>query len=141
MTSFKTTYKAEAEKGIARLTPMPPLVENDLAALPEAVQHYLRYTGTLGKPRVLNMHAVISGKMKLAQKGRWMDISAEQYNFFDQPTRLFSISSSLFGVPFVGLHRYCGDRATMNIKLASLIPVVDASGPLMTKGGNRDALQ
>jgi hypothetical protein len=134
MTSFKTTYKTEAEQGIARLTTVPPLVENDLAALPDAVQNYLRYTGALGKPQVQNMHAVISGEMKLTENGRWMSITAEQYNFFDQPTRLFSISSSLFGIPIAGLHRYCGDMATMNIKLASLIPVVHASGPLMTKG-------
>jgi hypothetical protein len=134
MTSFKTTYKTEAEKGIARLTTMPPLVENDLVALPDVVQNYLRYTGALGQPQVQNMHAAVSGRMKLTENGRWMQISAEQYNFFDQPTRLFYISSRLFGVPFAGLHRYCGDTATMNIKLASLIPVVDASGPLMTKG-------
>jgi hypothetical protein len=134
MTGFKTIFKTEATKGIDRLRTMPPLVENDLAVLPAAVQNYLRYTGALGKPRVQNVHAVFSGKMKLTENGKWMDFSAEQYSFYDQPTRLFFISSSLVGIPFAGLHRYCGNTATMNIQLASLIPVVNASGPLMTKG-------
>lgn len=134
MTSFKTTYKTEATKGIARLTTMPLLAEKDISFLPEPVQKYLRYIGAIGKPKVQNLHAEFSGKMKLTENGKWMHISAGQYNFYDQPTRLFYISSSLFGIPFDGLHLYCGNTATMNIKLASLIPVMNTSGPIMTKG-------
>ncbi len=134
MVSFKTTYKTEATKGIARLTTMPLLVEEDITFLPDPVQKYLRYVGAIGKPKVQNFHAAFSGKMKLTENGKWMDISAEQYNFYDQPTRLFYISSSMFGIPFDGLHLYSGNTATMKIKLASLIPVVNAYGPIMTKG-------
>lgn len=134
MASFKTTYKTEATKGIARLTTMPLLVEKDISFLPDPVQKYLRYIGAIGKPKVQNVHAVFSGKMKLTDNGKWMDISAQQYNFYDQPTRLFYISSRMFGIPFDGLHLYSGNTATMKIKLASLIPVVNAYGPIMTKG-------
>jgi hypothetical protein len=134
MASFKNTYKRESTQGIARLTTMPPLVEKDLAALPDPVQKYLRYTGAIGKPKIQNVHTVFSGKMKLQENGRWMPIHAEQYNFYDQPTRLFYISSRMFGIPFDGLHQYSGSAATMQIKLASVIPVVNAYGPIMTKG-------
>jgi hypothetical protein len=62
-----------------------------------------------------------------------MDFSSEQYNFFDDPTRLFLIESSLFGIPFNGLHLYAGRSATMQIKVASLFQVVDARGDTMTR--------
>ena len=134
MASFKTIYKQEATEGIARLKPMPDLTEKDLAHLPDPVQKYLRYSGAVCKPQVQNFHAVLSGKFKLQENGRWLNIHAEQYNFYDQPTRLFSISSRLFGIPIAGLHMYAGSAATFQIKLASLIPVVNAYGETMTKG-------
>jgi Family of unknown function (DUF6544) len=134
MARFKTTFKTEVTKGIARLTTMQPLVEKDIAFLPDPVQKYLRYIGAIGKPKVQNFHAAFSGKFKRTENGKWMDITAEQYNFYDQPTRLFYISSSMFGIPFEGLHIYSGNAATMKIQLASLIPVVNAYGPIMTKG-------
>jgi hypothetical protein len=134
MARFKNTYKREATQGMARLTTMQPLVEKDLTSLPDPVQKYLRYTGAIGKPKIQNVHAVFSGKMKLQENGRWMHFHAEQYNFYDQPTRLFYISSHMFGIPFDGLHLYSGSAATMQIKLASVIPVVHAYGPIMTKG-------
>ncbi len=134
MASFKTTFKTEVKKGLARLITMEPLVEKDIAFLPDPVQNYLRYIGAIDKPKVQNFHALLSGKMKRTENGKWMNISAEQYNFYDQPTRLFYISSSMFGIPFEGLHIYSGNAATMNIQLASLIPVVNAHGPIMTKG-------
>ena len=134
MASFKTIYTQEATEGIARFQPVPDLTEKDIAALPDPVQKYLRYSGAVGKPQVQNFHAVLSGKFKLHENSQWLNIHAQQYNFYDQPTRLFYISSRLFGIPFAGLHVYAGSAATMQIKLASLIPVVNAYGEMMTKG-------
>lgn len=128
MASFKTIYQREATKGIARLKSAPPLMEKDLACLPDPVQQYLRYTGAVGQPQVQNVHAVISGQMKLQENRPWLTIHAQQYNFYDQPSRFFYISSRLFGVPIAGLHVYSGSAATFQIKLASLIPVVNAYG-------------
>ncbi len=128
MARFKTTFQTEAKKGLARSTTIEPLVENDTALLPEPVQNYLRYVGAIGKPKVQNFHAVFAGQMKRTVKAALMDIAAEQYSFYDQPTRLFYISSRMFGIPFDGLHIYKGSSATMNIQLASPVPVVNASG-------------
>lgn len=134
MASFKTIYKHEATEGIARLKPVPDLTEKDIASLPDPVQKYLRYSGALGKPQVQNFHAVWSGQQKLQETRPWLNFHAEQYNFYDQPSRFFYISSRLFGIPFRGLHMYSGSAATFQIKLASLIPVVNAYGEIMTKG-------
>jgi Family of unknown function (DUF6544) len=134
MARFKTIYKREATAGIARLKPVPDLTEKDIAHLPDPVQKYLRYSGTLGKPQVQNLYAVISGRQKLQENRPWLTIHAQQYNFYDQPSRFFYITSRLFGIPFSGLHMYSGSAATFQIRLASLIPVVNAYGEIMTKG-------
>jgi hypothetical protein len=43
MARFKMTFNTEVTKGLARLTTMQPLVENDITFLPDPVQKYLRY--------------------------------------------------------------------------------------------------
>lgn len=63
-----------------------------------------------------------------------MVFRSEQYNFFDQPTRLFLMKATRYGLPVEGLHLFRGDSATMQIKLASLLQVVDAKGPKMNQG-------
>ena len=59
---------------------------------------------------------------------------AEQYNFVDEPARLFYLNGSMFMIPVQGYHRYVGPSATMRIKAAALVPVVDASGDEMNQG-------
>ena len=65
-----------------------------------------------------------------------MKLSSRQYNFFNDPARLYYIRSSLFGIPFDGLHAYTGTRATMKINLAFFIPVANASGGKMNQSEN-----
>ena len=58
-----------------------------------------------------------------------------QHNFFDQPrARVFLMEASRYGIPFVALHRYVGDAATMQVRVASLFDIVDARGPEMNQG-------
>ncbi len=83
-------------KGIARLTSMPLLVEKEIAPLPDPIQKYLCYVGAIGKPKIQNVPAEISGEMKQKEESSWMNIRAKQYNFYDQPTRIFYISSRRF---------------------------------------------
>jgi hypothetical protein len=63
----------------------------------------------------------------------WMAISAQQYDFFDVPARIFLIRSSLFDIPFDGLHVLSGDTASMRIRAASLMTVADAHGETMNR--------
>lgn len=46
----------------------------------------------------------------------------------------YIIKSTLFGIPFDGLHAYAGNNAAMKIKVASLLQVVDAKGEKMNQG-------
>jgi hypothetical protein len=63
-----------------------------------------------------------------------MPLLAEQYNFLNDPARLFYLEASMFMVPVQGYHRYVGSSASMKVKAAALVPVVDASGSEMNEG-------
>jgi len=132
--SFRDIYKTEAQRGINRRSQMPMVSESDIVHLPAPVQRYLRYAGAIGKPRIQNFRAKYSGQFRRTLSSGWMDFASRQYNFMDEPARIFLIESSLFGIPFDGLHLYVRSNATMQIKVASLFNVVDAKGPTMTKG-------
>jgi hypothetical protein len=136
LSRFEGRYKAEVLNRMKPGTTDPVLREEDLAHLPEPVRNYVRYTGAVGKPRIHNFRAVSTGSIKRSVKGAWMELSSRQYNFFDDPARLYYIRSSLFGIPFDGLHAYTGTQATMKINLAFFIPVADASGEKMNQSEN-----
>jgi len=107
--------------------------EADLRHLPAPVQTYLRYVGAVGKPKVVNFRAVSRGTMKRTMESDWMEITAEQHNFYDERARLFFIQSAIFGVPFDGLHAYVADSATMLIRVAAMVTVADARGATMNR--------
>lgn len=133
MPNFKKIYELETLKGLNRLSEISILTRSDVEHLPQIIKKYLTFCGCIGKPRVQNFHAEFIGRMKQKPNGNWMSIKASQYSFYDVQTRLFYIKSRLFGIPFDGLHLYVNGKATMNIKLASLISVVNSFGPVMDK--------
>lgn len=106
------------------------LTLDDLAPLPEPVQRYLMYSGAVNKPKVKNMRIVFEGEMR--QKGKdWFPFISRQYNFFDQPARLFFMKAKMFGITVPGYHRYTAGKASMDIRLFGMIPVSQHSGPIM----------
>jgi hypothetical protein len=131
LSRFRNPYTTEVQK---RLKPCPEdsvVREEDLAYLPGPVRNYLHFVGAVGKPKVCNFRAEGSGSLKRSPGSRWMDIAVQQYNFFDDPARLYYVRSSLFGIPFDGLHAYLCDNATMKINVAYFLPVIDAGGEKM----------
>ncbi|HEY6951193.1 MAG TPA: DUF6544 family protein [Bacteroidota bacterium] len=132
--SFHNLYTADVRKGLDRIGDMPLVTEDDIRQLPDPVRKYLRYTGAIGKPALRNFRARFAGQFRNGLEGRWMNFTSQQYNFFDVPTRLFFMEAHTFGVPLAGFHRYVDSSATMQIRAASLFTVVDARGPIMTKG-------
>jgi hypothetical protein len=80
---------------------------------------------------VQNFHARFHGQIRSGPDARWMSFSGEQYNFYDQLSRLFLMNASMFGIPFQAFHRFIGPSATMRVKVASVVTMVDARGPEM----------
>jgi len=131
--SFSNVYRAEVRKGLARAASTSLVAEEEITHLPPPVRKYLRYTGVIGKPHVWNMRVRCTGQLRAKMDGGWLNFESQQYNFFDKPTRLFFIESSMYGLPFDGLHAYIGPTATMQIKVAAAALVADARGPEMNQ--------
>ena len=136
LSRHRTIFKNEVQQQLRPVYDTSVLTEADIGDLPGPVQNYIRNMGAVGKPKIHNFWAVSSGSMKKTIKGNWMDISSTQYNFFDDPARLYYIQSSLFGIPFDGLHAYTGDSATMKINMAYFFKVADAKGEKMNQSEN-----
>lgn len=133
-TSLRAAYDRDVERGLARTAPPESISDADLAHLPEPVRGYLRTVGVVGQPRVHNFRARAHGRIRSGPDAPWIPLTAEQYNFVDEPARLFYLTGSMFAIPVQGYHRYVGPTATMRIKAAALVPVATAEGPEMDQG-------
>ena len=104
------------------------LEEADIKHLPLVVQKYLHYVGVVGKNKVYNARITLGGTIRSNANDPWMKLTSEQYNFFENPTRIFYIKACKMGIPAVGIHLYKDATATMKIKLAGMFTIVDAKG-------------
>lgn len=127
--NFERQYREEVRASLLQNQNVKPdtLSAEDLSHLPEPVRQYLYYSGVVNKPKVASMKAVFSAEMR--GKGLdWFRLTAEQYNFFDTPKRLFFLKAKVKGLPVLGYHVYKENKARMIVKMLSLLPVVDERG-------------
>ena len=132
------SYRAQYRRRVDAALTEPPyrgvVRESDLAHLPEPVATFVRRSGALGQPRVANFHACIHGRIRAGANKPWMSFTGEQVNTYGpEPTRLFFIDATMFGLPVDVLHVFTGASATMRVKACSLVPMVNARGPVMDR--------
>jgi len=115
--------------------PHPPLVtEAMLAGLPGPAQRYLRYAGVVGRPLVDTVRLRQRCRMRLAPNGMSFPLVAEQWYSVEPPGFIWDATVPVAGIPVVrGRDGYLEGHGLMVIKVGSLIPVVDASGPEMNQ--------
>ena len=131
--SFRSRFEAESTALLAReMAPAELVTEADLARLPALMQQYLRNGGAVGRPRIHNFRLTFSAQMRGSATDAWMQSTATQYEFFDPPVRLFHMTASKVGVPFDVFHRYAGNEATFQVRVAGVIPMVNKRGPGIT---------
>jgi Family of unknown function (DUF6544) len=129
--SFRARFEEDAAAGVARPVDAPSVTEADLQPLPGPVRRYLRATGVVGEPRVWNYRLRFRGRIRSGPDAAWMPFEARQQSFTDPPTRLFLMQARRAGLPVLAFHRLIGGRATMQVKIAGAIPIVDARGDVM----------
>jgi hypothetical protein len=128
-TTFRARFAHDRDAHLARPRGDALLVtEADLALLPPLMEAYLRRMGVVGRPRVHNMRVTFAAQMRSSGTSPWMAATATQYEFFDPPARLFHMKARRAGIPMDILHRYVGDAATFQVRIAGLMPVVDKHG-------------
>jgi len=110
------------------------LAEAEIQHLPRAVQKYLRLAGVVGKEKVMNFRAEFRGGIRSGPDEKYMSLRSVQYNFIENPTRLFHIVAKKMGVLVIGNHIYLDQKATMLIKILGLFTVSDAKGWQMDQG-------
>lgn len=133
--SYYSNYQKEVKTSLQQneYFPNSELTEMDIQQLPEPVQNYIRYTGSVGKPKVQNFKIEFKGKIRKDEQSEWMQFTSEQYNFMEIPTRLFFMHAVMKGLPVAGYHWYNNGEAFMDIRLLSLIKVQYQDGALMDK--------
>jgi len=109
------------------------VTDADLVGLPSAVRRYLRAAGIVGRPKPRAYELVFSGRIRGGPDETWMPFRAEQFSSCDGPVRLFSMRARRAGVPIGVYHRYVDGQAEMHVKLAGLLTLVDAHGPVMDR--------
>ncbi|MBI5169205.1 MAG: hypothetical protein HZA61_06930 [Candidatus Eisenbacteria bacterium] len=105
--------------------------EDELAHLPAPVRRYVAYTGAVGRAFPYEYRARFRGRIRGGPDAPWMPIEVEQVSFTNPPARLFFLRATMMGLPVIGLHRYVGAHATMDIRIAGVFPVMRARGPEM----------
>jgi hypothetical protein len=131
--SARAQFEKDVALGLARPLEAPRVTEADLAPLPEPVQHYLRAVGVVGNPRVQNYRLRFRGRIRSGPDTRWMPFEANQQSFADRPARLFLMHARMYGLPVEAFHRMIDGHATMRVKMAGVVPIVDARGDVMDR--------
>lgn len=134
ISQFEKTYKRDVQDNFLQNNTMTTdiITDADLQYLPEPVQRYLKYVGVVNKPQVKNVRIVFDGQMR--DKGKdWFPFTTEQYNFFDEPTRLFFMKAKMFGMTVPGYHHYMNANAVMDVRIFGLFSIVKKSGDAMNK--------
>lgn len=133
---MKKTYKKAVLEALERTRTIKNeiLSEKDIQHLPAIVQKYIHYSGSIGKEKVLNFRVEFSGGIRSTSGEDFMPLTSVQYNFTDQPTRLFYIVAKKKGIPAKGIHIYKDRTAIMLIKIFGLFTVVNARGKEMDQG-------
>lgn len=127
--SLRAEYEREAARVRARGATPTPIPEADLARLPDPVRRYLLASGGAQPARTGNFQAWFRGRIRGGPEAAWMAFTADQVEAFDEPVRLFYMDATRFGVPIQVLHVYRGSTATMRVRAAGLVTLVDAKGP------------
>lgn len=112
-------------------TPGELLNESDINSLPLPVQRYIRYSGALGKPKVVNFKVEFTGQIRKNEESPWMPLHSVQYNFLESSTRLFFMDATMMKLPVSGFHSFRNGTASMDIRLFSMIPVQYQEGKEM----------
>jgi hypothetical protein len=128
---LRSEYREAVQARLPEELEAPVVTEEDLAHLPEPAQRYLRVTGSVGKPVARNFRAVHRGRIRATPEDPWMEFTAEQHNFLDEPSRLFLMKARRGGLPVDVLHAFLRGSASMRVRLLSLFQIVHNRGAEM----------
>ena len=120
---FKTLYRNDVINGLKNSGTTSLLTLADIDHLPAPVKKYIIYSNSVGKPKVNYFYIEFTGQLRKNNQSSWMPFVSEQYNFMNDPARLFFLDATMYHLPVSGYHRYKNGEAFMDIRLFSLFKV------------------
>lgn len=101
-----------------------------LQNVPSAVQRWLNHIGMVGQSKIRNVHLKQKGLMKLEpDQKKWSPAIAEQYVTTEQPAFIWKVNMTMAPlIPVHGRDSFIDGEAEMQIKVATLFPVVNVTG-------------
>jgi hypothetical protein len=110
------------------------VTEAELAGLPEPVRRWLRYSGVVGTQRPRTVRLRQEGDFQLEGRG-WLPYQAEQYFTTNPPGFLWKLELQMAPLVSVrGRDQYRSGKASMQMRVLSLIPVADKAGGSLNQG-------
>lgn len=132
--SFAAEFQRDVAAALTARHDTGIVSEADLAPLPPPVQRYLRVVGAVGQPRIYNYRARWQGRIRSDSAAPWMPMVADQLSTVGPDAqRFFKLTARMKGVPADVYHRFTRSGASFRVRIASLIPSVNAAGPDMTR--------
>lgn len=131
--SSRADYERQVRERVGSPPPPSLITESDLSSMPLPVRRYLRVAGAVGRPRVRHFRASWRGRIRGGPDEPWMTFTAAQHNFVREPSRFFLMHARRSGLPVDVYHAFQNGAATMRVRLLSMIPLVNASGPELTR--------
>jgi hypothetical protein len=128
---FDHQIKTEVNRLFSETLKAKPTIVTEamLDGLPEPVKRYLRYTGVVGKSIPQTVRLKQRGKLRTNPARPWMNITAEEYYSINPPSFVWVASANQSGIPILrGRDLYRAGKGNMNIKLGSVVDVVNAVG-------------
>lgn len=131
--NFKKNFKRDVQNTLTKEAPakVSVLTLKDISALPDKVQEYVIYSGSIDRPKVLNFNLTFNGQIRKNNEAPWMPFVSEQYNFISSSSRLFFMDAEMKNLPVAGYHRFENGNAFMDIRLLSLFKVQYEEGKEM----------
>lgn len=110
------------------------ITEADLTGLPDPVIRWMRWSGMVGSRRADVVRLKQQGRFQLEGRG-WFPFTADQYFTTSPPAFVWRVNMQMFPLASVhGRDRYADGAGSMQMKILSLVPVVDKDGGGLDQG-------
>jgi len=120
---------AEAAGLYAVDPPNAPVIDDDLAPLPEPARRWLCWSGVAGRPQDIRFEARLRGRFRRGLGQPWMPMDAWQVNALHPIGRVFVMRLDVAHVvPMVGRDTYLAGQGRMVGTLFGLVTVADGAG-------------
>lgn len=107
-----------------------------LSELPQPVQRWLNHCGIIGNEKIQTIRLKQKGWMRTKpQQDKWIEAEAEQYITVDEPAFVWKVKMNMLPlVPVTGRDKFVNGKGQMNIKLLSLINMVNSADEKIDQG-------